>query len=190
MPRPDPSRPGADVVRRRTERLTEGRKFSAEELQLMALGFLRDAPAHGYELTRRFSDLSGGYYSPSPGVLYPALAKLEGLALAQVEASGKRKNYLITPAGRAHLRLHADRTRTLFAILRHAARKMAWMNQAGASEAAATAATGWLPEFVEARKALQAALLARDDADHDEQRRIIAILQRAARSILKAPAGE
>src|SRR5690606_34955980 len=129
--------------------------------------FLRDAPVYGYELIKRFSDLSYDYYSPSPGVLYPALGQLEALGFAQVELSGKRKNYRITPAGREHLLLHEQRAESLLAILKHAAKKMLWMSQAGDSEAA-VAATGWLPEFVEARKALQAALLAHSDSDHSE----------------------
>ena len=174
---------GTDIVRQRGDDLTSGRKFNAEELQLMLLWFLRDAPVYGYELIKRFSDLSYDYYSPSPGVLYPALGQLEALGFAQVELSGKRKNYRITPGGREHLQLHEPRAESLLAILRHAAKKMLWMSQAGDSEAA-VAATGWLPEFVAARKALQAALLAHSDSDHGEQRRIIAILQRATQDIL------
>ena len=172
-----------DSVRRRGSHLTRGRKFNADELQLKLLWFLRDSPAHGYELARRFNDLSRGYYNPSPGVLYPALGQLETLGLAQVELSGKRKNYRITAAGLAYLQQHAERAQTLIDILKHAAKKMLWMSQASESEAAAAAATGWLPEFIQARKTLQAALLARGEADHNEQRRIIAILQRAASDI-------
>ncbi|MNJ58589.1 hypothetical protein D3C77_542270 [compost metagenome] len=120
-------------------------------------------------------------------MLYPALGQLEAQGLAQVELSGKRKNYRITAAGLEHLQLHAERAQALIDILKHAAKRMLWMSQAAESEAAATAATGWLPEFIEARKAVRAALLAKDEADHTEQRRIAAILQRAARDILQTP---
>ncbi|MDS1140476.1 PadR family transcriptional regulator [Pusillimonas sp. SM2304] len=174
-----------DAVRQRGSRLTRGRKFNAEELQLMLLSFLNTAPAHGYELIKRFNDISHGYYSPSPGVLYPALGQLETLGLAQVELSGKRKNYQITPVGREYLQRHAEQAQPLFAILKHAAKKMLWISQAGESEAAAADATGWLPEFVRARKAFQAALLAQSESDHGAQRRIIAVLQRATQELLR-----
>lgn len=50
-------------------------------------------------------------------------------------------------------------------------------------EMAAAEATGWLPEFIEARKAFKAALLEKTDIDHNEQRRIAEILRCAAQEI-------
>jgi DNA-binding PadR family transcriptional regulator len=179
---------GADIIGRRGSHLTSGRKFNADELQLMLLWFLRDAPAHGYELIGRFRDLSHGYYSPSPGVLYPALGQLQATGFGQVELNGKRKIYQITPAGHEHLLRHTEHVQQLLAILKHAAKRMLWVNEANQDEAAA--ATGWLPEFVQARKALKAALLTQTDADHADQRRIIAILQRAAHDILQGPSSQ
>lgn len=175
----------AKLIRTRGDALTAGRKFSAGELQLMLLWLLRDAPAHGYELIRQFNDLSQGYYSPSPGVLYPALGQLETLGFAHVQVKGRRKNYRLTAPGHDHLTQHAERAQQLFAILSHAAKKMLWMSHAGESLTAATDATGWLPEFVQVRKALQAALLTQSNSDHAEQRRIVAILQYAVDEILK-----
>lgn len=173
----------ASSIARRGNKLTSGRKFSSDELRLMVLCFLRESPAHGYDLIKRFDELSHRYYSPSPGVLYPALSQLEQAGLARVELSGKRKNYHLTDAGAAHLHQHNEQARTLMAVLKHAAKKMMWMAQATDNEQGAMAATGWLPEYVEARKALQTALLASSDASHDEQRRISQILLQAANAI-------
>lgn len=173
-------------ARMRGSQLTRGRKFSAGELQLQLLWFLRSAPAHGYELARRFKELSLGFYSPSPGVLYPALAALEEQKLARAEPSGRRKDYRITPAGLAHLERHAAQAQSLIAVLRHAAKRMLWVEGPG-DEAAAIEATGWLPGFVQARRELRAALLERDEAGHAEQRRIIAILRRATDEIRQSP---
>lgn len=75
--------------------ITRGRKFNAEELQLTTLWFLREAPEHGYGLAKRFDEISGGYYQPSSGVLYPALAELEALEFAKIEQVGRRKTYHI-----------------------------------------------------------------------------------------------
>lgn len=165
--------------------LTRGRKFSAEELQLKLLWLLRKEPAHGYQLIRSLNELSRGYYSPSPGVLYPALAQLEARGLVEMEQQGKRKSYRITAAGCDQLTAQREQVELLFATLRHAARRMQWLALAADSEAEASAATGWLPEFVQARKKLRTALLASSDAGPDEQRRIIEILQRTAGEILQ-----
>lgn len=173
-----------NTFRQRSKHLTSGRKFNAGELQLMLLWFLNDSSAYGYELIRHFNNLSHGFYSPSPGVLYPALRQLEEAGFAQVESVGKRKNYQVTQAGREYLQLNQERAQWLLSILKHAAKKMLWVQQASESEAAATNATGWLPEFVQTRKALQAALLASSDVSHEEQRRIISILQKATQDIL------
>jgi hypothetical protein len=48
---------------------------------------------------------------------------------------------------------------------------------------------GWLPELNEARRTLKHALLRRDNAPAAEQRRIAAILMRAARDIEAASEG-
>lgn len=174
-----------DQIRRRGNHLLSGRKFDAHELELMLLGFLADSPAHGYELIKRFDTLSKGYYSPSPGVLYPALARLEARGYLQAQRHGRRKNYHLTAAGQTYSTANASRTRQLLAIMKHAAKKMAWMHHASDDPLAAADATGWLPEFVQTRIALQAALLKQSDADHDEQRRVVSILQRAIADILK-----
>ena len=167
--------------------LTRVRKFTAEELQLQLLWFLRESPAHGYELLRKFGEISREYYRPSPGVLYPALNQLEALSFAQVELAGKRKIYHISTAGLTHLQQHNEIAQLLIARLKHAAKKMLWQNQLADGEAAAADATGWLPEYIQARRALQTALLKKSDASHSEQRRIINILQQAARDIAPQP---
>lgn len=174
-------------VRRRGNDLISGRKFSADELELMLLSLLGDTPTHGYELIKRFDTLSEGYYSPSPGVLYPALARLECQGYLHVEHTGRRKDYHLTQAGQAYSIAHLHRAQQLLAVLKHAAKKMIWMRHASDNLAVAADATGWLPEFVQTRKALHAALLKQSDASHDEQRRVITVLERAIDEILNTP---
>jgi len=174
-------------------RLTRGRKFSADDLQLMLLALLEERPSHGYELIKELESRSNGSYSPSPGVVYPALAYLADLDYATVQAEGNRKRFQVAPAGQAHLLANRDRVQLLFSVLSHMARKMAWMKRAWNGEAAEGAADaeeqdGWLSEFVAARRALKMALLRRSDAAADEQRRIAAILQRATAEILDGAA--
>lgn len=168
-------------------KLTRGRKFSTEELQLKILWLLSQSPAHGYALAKRFAEISGDYYRPSPGVLYPALAQLEDWGLVKVLPIGKRKVYHLEQAGLKKLEENAEDVQFLIAALKHAAKKMQWMSQLPGGEAAASEATGWLPEFIQARKVLKMALLTRSDANHQEQRRIMEILLRAAQEITETP---
>lgn len=169
----------------RASQLTRGRKFDADELRLMLLWLLAQAAGHGYALAGRLGELSHDYYRPSPGALYPALAHLEAQGLVDVQVTGKRKNYRISTSGETQLQEQAEQAGTLIAILRHAGKRMLWMRQAGRDEAAAAAATGWLPEYVQARRELKAALLLHDEAGPAEQRRIITILRHATDALAR-----
>ncbi len=168
---------------------TRSRKVSADDLQLMLLGLLEKNPSHGYELIKALGALSNGFYTPSPGMVYPALTYLEELGYATVEQEGAKKRYHLAEPGRAHLDGNRERLALMFNKLKHVARKMDWMRQAWSGQPrnvgpeGEDTATGWLPEFVAARQALKRALLDRTDASPAEQRRIAAILARATEDI-------
>ncbi|OZI60091.1 PadR family transcriptional regulator [Bordetella genomosp. 11] len=166
-----------------------GRKFGGDELQLMLLGILEQNPSHGYELIKALDAMSSGYYTPSPGMIYPALTYLEEIGYATVELEGSKKRYRLADPGRAHLDANRERLALLFGKLKHIARKMEWMRRAWTGQPMEAGpngedvATGWVPELVQARQALKQALFRRDDADPAEQRRIAAILMRAVNEI-------
>src|SRR2546423_12270471 len=80
-----------------------GRKLGAGDLQLVILALLEEKPRHGYEIIKALEERSGGFYSPSPGMVYPALTYLEEIGYASAEAEGAKKRYRITDEGRAHL---------------------------------------------------------------------------------------
>ncbi|KVE30228.1 PadR family transcriptional regulator [Burkholderia vietnamiensis] len=168
--------------------MPRGRQFSSDDLQLLLLALVAEQPSHGYELIKALDTRSNGFYSPSPGMVYPALTYLEEVGFVVSQAEGNRKRYALTDAGRAHLDAQRERVDTLFARLTHLARKMEFMRRAFAGESAASetpddAQAGWLPEFVAARLALKRALLHKSAADADEQRRIAAIMRRATAEI-------
>jgi len=83
-----------------------GRKLAAADLQLLLLALLNEKPSHGYELIKALEERSAGFYSPSPGVIYPALSYLGDVGHATVESEGARKRYHITDEGRAYLEQH------------------------------------------------------------------------------------
>ncbi|NIE65912.1 PadR family transcriptional regulator [Burkholderia sp. Ax-1719] len=159
-----------------------GRKFTSEDLQLMLLALLAERPSHGYELIKALDSRSNGFYSPSPGMVYPALTYLEELGYVSVTLEGNRKRYELSDEGRAHLDDNRERADLILAKLTHFGRKMDLMRRAFAGEDPADG-SGWTRELIEARRALKRALLRRTDASPEEQRRIAAILVRATQEI-------
>jgi DNA-binding PadR family transcriptional regulator len=77
--------------------------FSHGRLRLYLLRLLADGPKHGYELIRSLENRFHGLYAPSAGTIYPRLARLELDGLVTHTATGGRKVYEITDAGRAEL---------------------------------------------------------------------------------------
>ncbi|RZF25527.1 PadR family transcriptional regulator [Paraburkholderia sp. UYCP14C] len=166
------------------EGFPRGRKFSSDDLQLLLLSLIDAQPSHGYELIKALETRSNGFYSPSPGMVYPALTYLEELGYVTVQLEGNRKRYELADAGREYLAANRERVELMFARLSHIARKMDSVRRAFAGEEPADVSEGgWVPELNEARRTLKHALLRRDNAPADEQRRIAAILMRAAREI-------
>jgi len=168
------------------------RRFSSEDLQIMLLALLEDGSSHGYDLIRALEQRSEGAYSPSPGMIYPALTYIQDLGLAEVTVEGNKKSYRLSQAGIERLAAERGRAAQLFAALLHLARKTQYLRGAMAGDAAdgeaggdaaAGGSNGWLPQFVDARLALKHALMMKSGAGHDEQRRIIAILERATAEI-------
>ena len=158
-----------------------GRKLGAEDLQLVILALLSEKPVHGYEIIKALSERSGGYYHPSPGMVYPALTYLEEIGYASVESEGTRKLYRITDAGRAHLEENRGVAETILAQLKWVAEKMGAMRNAFSSEGEQTEAMS--TKLRAARARLRAALIESRGASEEEQRRIAEILERAADEI-------
>lgn len=161
-----------------------GRKFSSDDLQLLLLALIEEKPSHGYELIKALETRSNGFYCPSPGMIYPALTYLEELGYVTVELEGNRKRYTLAEAGREHLTAKREHVDAMLAKLRHIARRMDSVRRAMAGEPPLGADEGgWIPELIQARDAVKSALYRRDILPVAEQRRIAAILQRAAEEI-------
>ncbi len=166
------------------DEFARGRKFSGEDLQLLLLALIEEQPRHGYELIKALQTRSNGYYSPSPGMVYPALTYLEDLGHVIVEAEGNRKRYSLSTTGRAHLKDNRERVEAMLAKLERIAERMHLVRRAFAGESVDDGGdSGWVPELIKARAAIKHALRSREDAPAKEQRRIAAILRRAVREI-------
>jgi DNA-binding PadR family transcriptional regulator len=78
--------------------------FRHGRLRLYLLKLLDEAPRHGYEVIRLLQDRFMGIYAPSPGTIYPRLARLEEDGLVTHEEVDGKKIYSITDKGRAEIR--------------------------------------------------------------------------------------
>jgi DNA-binding PadR family transcriptional regulator len=158
------------------------RRLSSQDLQLVILALLAEKPAHGYELIKIIEERSEGFYTPSPGVIYPALTYLEEVGHASVAQDGGRKLYSITPQGETFLAEQRGTADAILQALSRIGRRMDEVREAfaGVSDLDADASD----EMQRARHNLKRALRSKHGSDSAEARRIAAILDRAAAEIL------
>jgi len=84
--------------------------FGKGDLKYVILDLLKDKSRYGYEIIRALEERSHGFYTPSPGVVYPTLQMLEEMGYASaVERDGK-KIYTITDEGKKFLAERKDFT--------------------------------------------------------------------------------
>jgi DNA-binding PadR family transcriptional regulator len=166
-----------------------GRKLASADLQLVILALLAEKPCHGYELIRALEERSSGFYTPSPGMVYPALSYLEEIGYATVEAEGAKKRYSITDEGRHYLEQNRVVAEGILAELERVGSKMEYVRRAFAHHDTATdegddLEAGDSEELWLARHRLRMALHEKRGCSAAERRRIAAILKRATAEIL------
>ncbi|MDE2166115.1 MAG: helix-turn-helix transcriptional regulator [Alphaproteobacteria bacterium] len=165
--------------------MSAGRKLGSGELQLLILALLEEQPRHGYDLIKELTERSGGFYAPSPGMVYPALTYLEELGHTAVEAEGAKKLYRITESGKAELEKNRETARAIFGQFERIARKMERMRRFFAGEAVEEDVDD-RAEFRAARHALREALRAARDASPEAQQRVLDIVKRLTDEIRAA----
>lgn len=99
--------------------------FGHGRLRLYLLKLLDEAPRHGYEIIRLLQDRFLGVYSPSPGTIYPRLARLEEEGLVTHEVVGGKKVYRLTDKGREEVNGRLDELADLEKELTESARDIA-----------------------------------------------------------------
>lgn len=158
-----------------------GRRLASGDLQLVLLALLAERPSHGYELIKALEERSGGFYSPSPGMVYPALTWLEEMGYASVAAEGAKKLYSITESGNEYLKGNRDAADAMLGQLEYIGHKMGRVREIfggfeeedlGDSQAVASA-----------RRELRQALREKRRASPEEKSRIAAILMNAAAQV-------
>ncbi|ODT72825.1 MAG: hypothetical protein ABS75_03030 [Pelagibacterium sp. SCN 63-23] len=182
-----------------------GRMLASGDLRLVALYLIEQQPRHGYDLIKAVEERSNGVYSPSPGIVYPALTYLEEAGYVTSAADGNKKLYTITDDGRAHLNENREAIASTLDFLARTGEQMNrfrefvradWPFGGEGNAEAGNVPPHWgeqprrdeddrplhdaLPELEAARKALKAALKKARRGSDEQQRRAADILRRAA----------
>lgn len=80
-----------------------GRVFEKGDLKYVILDLLEGEPSHGYEVMRALERRFRGFYSASPGSVYPTLQLLEDLGYVSATQRDGKKVYSVTDEGRKFL---------------------------------------------------------------------------------------
>ena len=178
--------------------LGAGRKLGSVDLQLLILALLAEKPRHGYEIIKALDERSNGYYSPSPGMVYPALTYLEEIGHATVEVEGTKKLFSITDEGLGHLESNRATVDTLLEQLAWIGDRMERVRRAFSGRTAQDSSEDFdAPQsqarghrghdfasgIRQARRNLKSAMISKFGTSVDEQKRIAEILERAAKEI-------
>lgn len=164
-----------------------GRMLAQGDLKLLALSLIAEQPRHGYEIIKLIEEKTAGWYSPSPGVVYPTLTFLEEAGYVTAEMDGAKKRYAITEEGRDYLAANRDFADAIIGRLSEIGLKMGrvrkWMgwNEAGPNQGAE------LPRLVEAAlENLRDVAREKLEQNRGTETRIVEILARVANDIREA----
>jgi DNA-binding PadR family transcriptional regulator len=80
-----------------------GRIFHKGDFKYLILDLLKEKPRHGYEIIRDLEERFHGFYSPSPGAVYPTLQWLEEMGYVTSTQQDGKKIYTITEEGKKFL---------------------------------------------------------------------------------------
>lgn len=77
-------------------------------LQFIILQMLEEESRHGYQIIKDLEERFKGFYSPSPGSVYPILQMLEDRDFVSISKEGNKKIYTITDEGKTFLKENVD----------------------------------------------------------------------------------
>lgn len=163
---------GEDSGHRNRPSFLRGRKFGADELQILLLSLLKEQASYGYELIKILTEKSGGFYTPSPGVIYPALTYLEDVGHVTAQQEGNRKRYAINQQGEGWLTDNQAIAAALLAKLALFAQQSETMNQVIDEQR-----QPFEPSLMQALHELRSQLHNFHGSDAETQRQVATILQ-------------
>ena len=84
------------------------RRANKGDIRSVILSLLADGPSNGYGLIKAIAERTGGAWRPSPGSVYPTLQQLVDEDLIVSTGDGRKTEFDLTDAGRAHVADRAD----------------------------------------------------------------------------------
>jgi DNA-binding PadR family transcriptional regulator len=165
---------GGDMIR-------AGRMLASGDLRLIALALIAEQPRHGYEIIKVLEDKTAGWYSPSPGIVYPTLTFLEEAGYVTAQSEGAKKLYTITAEGRAYLDENRGFVDAVLERLTEWGEKVSRMRlRFGADESERNG----LPRLVRAAlDNLRVVAAERLEKDADAEPKVVDVLARAAQEL-------
>src|SRR5262245_41978617 len=167
---------GGDLMR-------AGRMLAQGDLRLIALALIAEQPRHGYEIIKLLEDKTAGWYSPSPGVVYPTLTFLEEAGYVTAQTEGAKKLYTITAEGRAHLEENRDFVDAVLEKMVALGEKVTSMRRRFGRHDDADEHPGTPPLVRAALDNLRTVAMERIDDDADAEAKVVEVLARAAQEI-------
>jgi len=163
------------------------RMLAQGDLKLIALALIAEQPRHGYEIIKLLEDKTAGWYSPSPGIVYPTLTYLEEAGYVTGQADGAKKLFSITEEGRVYLGENRDFVDAVLERLAAAGERMGRMRRRFGGDEADDEREGGLPMLVKAAlENLREVAAKRLADDGDAEPKIVEALARAAADLRKA----
>lgn len=86
----------------------EGRFFNKGDIKYLVLDLLKEKSRYGYEIIKELEDKFQGFYTPSPGSVYPTLQWFEEMGYVTSSSQDGKKIYTITDEGRKFLEERAE----------------------------------------------------------------------------------
>ena len=164
-----------------------GRMLATGDLRLIALALIAEQPRHGYEIIKVLEEKTSGWYSPSPGIVYPTLTYLEEAGYVTAQAEGSKKPYTITDEGRAYLDQNRDFVDAVLERLAAIGGKIARMRRRLGGDEEDDRRGPALPPLVRAAlENLREVAGERLENDADSEAKLVEILARAAQELKKA----
>jgi DNA-binding PadR family transcriptional regulator len=168
---------GGDMIR-------AGRMLASGDLRLIALALIAQQPRHGYEIIKVLEDKTAGWYSPSPGIVYPTLTFLEEAGYVTAQSEGAKKLYTITDEGRAYL---AENRGFVDAVLERLTEWGEKISRARRRFGADESERNGLPRLVRAAlDNLRAVAAERLQNDAEAEAKVVDVLARAAQELRRA----
>lgn len=168
---------GGDMMR-------AGRMLAHGDLRLIALALIAEQPRHGYEIIKLLEDKTAGWYSPSPGIIYPTLTYLEEAGYVTAQTEGAKRLYTITAEGRAHLDNNRDFVDAVLDRLAAIGEKVARMRRRSGGDG--DERPGVSPLVHAAIENLREVAAKRLEQDGDVEPKVVEVLARAAAELKKA----